>query len=31
LYVGKKYWNKVKRDRALMAGSAKVNYAAEKD
>jgi beta-carotene 3-hydroxylase len=31
LYVAKKYWDKVKRDKALMAGSAKVQYAAEKE
>ena len=31
LYVAKKYWDKVKRDKALMAGNAKVQYAAEKE
>ncbi len=31
LYVGKKYWEKVKRDKALMAGNSKVQYAAEKE
>jgi beta-carotene 3-hydroxylase len=31
LFVGRKYWEKVKRDRALMAGNRKVHYAAEKD
>jgi beta-carotene 3-hydroxylase len=29
LYVAKKYWQKIKRDRQLMAGMSKVGYAPE--
>jgi hypothetical protein len=30
LIVAKKYWDKIRRDKALMAGSKKVGYAPEK-
>ena len=31
LLVSKKYWDKVRRDKKLMAGNARVEYAPEKD
>jgi beta-carotene 3-hydroxylase len=31
LFVHKKYWDKIRRDRKLMAGNKKVEYAPEAD